>query len=106
MANAKFDLEFIVMEFNRCNVEIPPLTVIDTLQVARKCMMAENYKLGTLSNLIGFEGEKLHRALSDVKALENLFGHLVSKISEGKDITIDDVYYIRIVLNINLRRKT
>ena len=103
--NAKFDLEFIVMEFNRCNLEIPPLTVIDTLQVARKCMKAENYKLGNLSKLIGFEGEKFHRALADVKALEHLFRHLVSQISDGNDITIEDMMLYQKSSEYNFSRK-
>jgi len=95
--NAKFDMGIISWEAERFGIKIPEwLTVIDTLDIAKKIGETKNNKLATLADHYGLaeEGES-HRALADARMCMNYF-NLMRNRSERLNIgywEMSDNYY-------------
>ncbi|EXC11324.1 DNA polymerase III polC-type [Morus notabilis] len=77
-----FDVPFLINEFNRCSVHIPPNWLfLDTLPLAREAMKSEGLKLKTNLQVLREHYEiplvgPAHRAMSDVKCLSLILQRL------------------------------
>lgn len=71
--NASFDLKFLLENYRRYNISYPPLTVIDSLVLARKYIKhTENHKLTTLKNFLKMEAQS-HDAIEDCRVTGQLY---------------------------------
>lgn len=84
------DLDALVKNLTRYNLDIPELWFIDTYQLARtliKPYEIENYKLGTLCNYFNIPLPQAHDALCDAEACYNLLNKLITTY----DLNIDNL---------------
>lgn len=63
--NAPFDLSFLEAEFSRLGVIWQPVSVIDTLQIARRYFQFRSNSLSSLASQLGIDSPQAHRALGD-----------------------------------------
>ncbi|MDN6161190.1 MAG: 3'-5' exonuclease [Atopostipes sp.] len=71
--NANFDLNFLIENYQRHNISYPPLTVIDTLSLARKYIKeTKNHKLTTLKAFLRMEAHS-HDAIEDCRVTGQLY---------------------------------
>lgn len=75
--NADFDIPFLDNEFALIGLRFPNIRVIDTLKVARRYGNFQSNRLGNIAAKLGIATEGWHRALSDVKMLEQVFFHFL-----------------------------
>jgi DNA polymerase III subunit epsilon len=77
--NVPFDMHFLNTELALLGK--PPLAnvVLDTLTLSRAFLDHDRYSLAALSRELGFD-RPLHRAMSDVLALQQLFDHLLNRL--------------------------
>lgn len=78
---AAADLDALVKNLNRYNLDIPVIYYVCTYDLAKEYVPAfavENYKLSTLCNFFDINIEKAHDALDDAVASSKLFKALVS----------------------------
>lgn len=72
--NATFDVGFLRAELERAHIEVPALSVADTLVLFRDWFPeAENHKLEALSVELKVPGETYHRAEADAFHIVNIF---------------------------------
>ena len=79
---AAADLDALVKNLNRYNLDIPVIYYVCTYDLAKEYVPAfavENYKLSTLCNFFGINIGKAHDALDDAVASSNLFKALVKQ---------------------------
>lgn len=74
--NASFDSKFLHSEMSRVNITINNPFLCTMLLSRRLIPDVYDYKLGTLANYFSIKIGKAHRALDDVKATAELWGHL------------------------------
>ena len=77
---AAADLDALVKNLNRYNLDIPVIYYICTYELAKEYVPSfavENYKLSTLCDFFGIQIEKAHDALADSIANSKLFKALV-----------------------------
>jgi DNA polymerase-3 subunit epsilon len=77
--NVPFDVQFLDAELARLGRPPLPNIVLDTLTLARCYLTHDRYNLTALSRDLGFE-RPIHRAMSDVIALQALFEHLLARL--------------------------
>lgn len=71
--NASFDLKFLLENYHRHNIAYPPLTVIDSLVLARKYIkQTKNHKLTTLKEFLRMEAQS-HDAIEDCRVTGQLY---------------------------------
>lgn len=71
--NASFDIKFLLENFYRYNISYPPLTVIDSLLLARKYIKRiPNHKLTTLKKFLRMEAQS-HDAIEDCRVTGQLY---------------------------------
>ena len=81
--NAPFDLAFLQIGCNRCNVPIIRNKAEDVMKLARKCLKGlSNYRLRDVAQNLGIKFERLHRALGDCYLAEAVFAKLNENSSE------------------------
>lgn len=83
------DLNAIVKNLKRYDIDIPEIWCIDTYELSRKFINpfeVENYKLSTLCNYFDIELKKEHDAFDDAYACSNL----LKKLIDIYDINIDN----------------
>lgn len=67
--HAPFDLGFLVPEYEKLKISLPPEPVICTSLLSRKVIKeSSNHKLQTLIRLLKLDGGQAHRALDDANA--------------------------------------
>lgn len=81
--NASFDMKFIQTALNSNGYSILYNDVIDTLQLSRKYIFSDNYKLETLKELLDIN-VKSHDALNDCYVAGMVYLHCCNKISQDK----------------------
>ncbi|MCG2725528.1 MAG: 3'-5' exonuclease [Elusimicrobia bacterium] len=89
--NIKFDIKFLEMEFKRVGMKFPELTVIDTLELARKFGKFSNNKLGTVARGLGISVDGWHRALNDVIMAQKIFEHFIIIFKKDGIVTLGDM---------------
>lgn len=78
--NAPFDLSFVHNEFNRLGQSFPPVTVIDTLALARSHFGFPSNGLQAIAAALGLERPGAHRALADVMTTRAVLEHFLVKL--------------------------
>lgn len=81
--NVNFDLSMIIENGKRHGVIFEFKEYYDTLDLARRLVESENYKLNTLAQKFGLE-TATHDARDDVLATVGLLGVLIDKLGENK----------------------
>lgn len=89
--NAKFDLDFLRMEFERSGLKFPDLPVADTWYIARVFGTFSNNRLGTIARELDIPAENWHRALSDVEMTRRIFEHFMVIFRKDGAVTVADV---------------
>lgn len=74
-----FDFPFLAEECERYQIERPPLRLLDSLILARRLLSVSDggFSLKALCHKYCIVNEKAHRALSDARALEKVFQHIL-----------------------------
>lgn len=80
--NADFDIPFLDNEFSLIGLRFPDIRVIDTLKVARRYGNFGSNRLGHIAARLGIAAGGWHRALSDVKMLEQVFFHFLNNYGD------------------------
>ncbi len=89
--NASFDMRFITHNCNKFGVCINN-EVIDTLQISRQLYPHfESHKLELIANKLGVNVVNAHRAMADVKVLNNIFNVMLNDIKNGNGKTTVNV---------------
>jgi len=84
--NAEFDVSFLAAACERCDIEWPRPTVIDTAVLSRMLLSpfeVADHKLGTLSCHFGAPAWPAHRALADARATAAVLGALLGRLACG-----------------------
>ncbi len=66
---------------------------LDTLPLARRAMWAKSHSLRALTEMLGIERGKAHRAGDDVRALSQLFDRLLVELAPGSP---RDLWHVRV----------
>lgn len=76
--NIVFDLGILTRQLAKPLAPLAPIPYVDTIALAKRALPGcENYKLETLSRLIGHTGPQAHRALADTELCNDLLTHCV-----------------------------
>lgn len=75
--NATFDLGVLTMTLNHYGLEVPPLSYICTVVLAKKYLRYRRNSLDYLCATLGVLLERHHEALSDAKGCQGIFYHIV-----------------------------
>lgn len=75
--NVSYDLRMLSTIAQRLNLEMEKLDYVDTLDLARRFIEAENYSLEDLVDFLGLSGKPTHRVLDDVGATYHLLEYLI-----------------------------
>jgi DNA helicase-2/ATP-dependent DNA helicase PcrA len=82
--NVNFDLTMLLENGKRQGIEFEFREFYDTLDLARRLVVSENYKLNTLAKKFGLEAAT-HDAKDDVLATAGLLGILIGKLDEAQE---------------------
>lgn len=72
----EYDLSVISKSLLRYDIDYPTFKYIDTLELAKKYMNLDSYKLTSISDYLNYE-YNAHNALDDTKATFNLYNYLL-----------------------------
>jgi len=89
--NAPFDIGFLKTEFGRLGQSLPPLTVVDTLKLARKHFRYAKNSLGYLARELGVPSEGWHRAENDTMILKNVFDLFMKELSRRGPLELEEL---------------
>jgi DNA polymerase III subunit epsilon len=78
--NAPFDLSFVSSEFNRLDWQLPPLEVIDTLQLARGYFDFASNSLQAIADVLKIDRSDAHRALADTLTTRAVLGNFLTRL--------------------------
>jgi len=78
--NAPFDLSFVSSELNRLGHKLPPLEVIDTLQLARQHFAFASNGLQAIADALSIDRSGAHRALADTLTTRAVLEHFLSRL--------------------------
>jgi DNA polymerase III epsilon subunit family exonuclease len=84
--NAEFDVSFLAAACEKCGIEWPRRTVIDTAVLSRMLLSpveVTDHKLGTLSGHFGAQTWPAHRALADARATAAVLAALLGRLACG-----------------------
>lgn len=84
--NITYDLSVLEKALHRYDIEIPGFEYSCTLELSRKYMNVDSYKLESLSNYIGYTYEA-HVAINDALAAGKLFEYLQCNYTDSSDET-------------------
>jgi DNA polymerase III epsilon subunit family exonuclease len=84
--HAEFDVSFLAAACEKCGIEWPRRTVIDTAVLSRMLLSpveVTDHKLGTLSCHFGAPARPVHRALADARATAAVLAALLGRLACG-----------------------
>ncbi len=92
--NVKFDLDFLMAEFSRCNVSFPGIRYIDVLELVRRYLPRRgSYNLSRIARDLGFKFSRFHWAEEDVIATAYVFFYIVKSFDKvGQDLVCEWVH--------------
>jgi len=81
--NLAFDMAFLRLEFERCNLHWPvTVAEVDTLHVSRAKLTDQNrHNLGHIAKLLGVPLDNAHRATDDAEACGRVFAEFCKRYS-------------------------
>jgi DNA polymerase-3 subunit epsilon len=86
--NAPFDLGFVSSELTRLGHALPPVDVIDTLQLARAYFDFDSNSLQSIADHLMIGRSAAHRALADALTTRDVLGHFLVKL---KQLPLDEI---------------
>jgi DNA polymerase III epsilon subunit family exonuclease len=86
--NAPFDLGFVGRELTRLGKELPPVDVIDTLQLARAYFDFDSNSLQAIAAYFMIDRQGAHRAMADVLTTRDVLNHFLVKL---KRLPLDEI---------------
>lgn len=93
--NASFDISFLETELNKAGLFLPPLPIVDTLVLARKCFKFSRNRLGDIARSLGIKIDRQHRAMDDCIITMNIFHKFVESFKQQGLKTLDEILYIQ-----------
>lgn len=78
--NVGFDIGMVTTQAQRLGMPVPHWAWADTLNLARRFLKAENYRLEHLAQLLNLPTTPTHNALDDVSTTVELLHHLIPKL--------------------------
>lgn len=90
--NAGFDLGFLEHELARIDMELPQMSVVDTLSLARKYF---NFSSNSLSHIAACQGISLtqsHRALSDTRTMHKVLMNFIPELANKGVNSLDEIF--------------
>ncbi len=78
--NVGFDIGMVTTQAQRLGLPVPQWVWADTLNLARRFVEAENYRLGHLAQVLHLPTTPTHRAMDDVATTVHLLAHLIPKL--------------------------
>jgi DNA polymerase III subunit epsilon len=74
--NASFDIKVLTAELYRSRLPIPDVEALDSCRITRRLFRRlPNHRLGTIAEAFGLANRPEHRALSDARAVMQIFEH-------------------------------
>jgi len=92
--NARFDVSFLKAAATSIEHPWPKPQVVDTLALARRCVLRDevpNHKLGTLAALFGATVRPDHRALTDARATVDVLHGIFSRMASMGLTHVEDL---------------
>lgn len=91
--NVGFDIAFLRRALIDTGRELPSVTVVDTVPLARRLLRDEvpNHRLGTLASRLRFDHQPSHRALDDALATTDLLHFLLERAAGLGVLGLDDL---------------
>ncbi len=93
--NAPFDLGFMRSELGRIGRRLQALTVIDTLQIARRCFRFRSNSLSSVAESLGIATPRAHRALSDALTTHAVFLEFAESLKARGVQTLEDLLRVQ-----------
>jgi len=78
--NVGFDISMVVTQAQRLGMPVPDWVWADTLNLARRFLKAENYRLEHLAQVLNLPTTPNHHAMDDVSTTVQLLDHLIPKL--------------------------
>lgn len=98
--NAPFDVGFLKVAVARLGIEVPALTVLDTLSLARALVDGVvDYKLKTLAQHYEIVDGDYHRALADSHHVRHIFGKIMAANPDFS--TLEHLQELNCLLSLN-----
>ena len=98
--NAPFDVGFLKVAVARLGIDVPALTVLDTLSLSRALVDGVNdYKLKTLAQHYEIVDGDYHRALADSHHVRHIFGKILA--SNPDYTTLEHLQELNCLLSLN-----
>ena len=93
--NASFDISFLETELDQAGLFLPPLRIVDTLILARKCFKFPRNRLGDIARSLGIKVDQQHRAMDDCIITMNIFQKFIESFKQQGIKTLDEILYIQ-----------
>jgi DNA polymerase III epsilon subunit family exonuclease len=97
--NAPFDIGFLTAACRACRLPRPRLPVVDTVDLARRVLGADevpNCKLATLAEYFGARTTPSHRALADAMATADVLTALLPRLDAAGISTLGEIQLRRV----------
>jgi len=86
--NAPFDLSFLAVEFQICDLPLTIHHIIDTLALARRCYGFPSNGLQTVAHCLGVQTTGYHRALNDVVTTKMVLERFLADLRQTGVVTL------------------
>ncbi len=98
--NAPFDVGFLKVAIGRLGIDVPPVTVLDTLNLSRALVDGVmDYKLKTLAQHFEIVDGDYHRALADSHHVRHIFGKIIA--ANPDFTTLEDLQDLNCLMTLN-----
>lgn len=71
--NAEFDLGFLKKAAEKCQLDFPDIFILDVMELAKKQLKADSYKLRAIAGQLGITSKQQHRATDDCLLLNEVY---------------------------------
>jgi DNA polymerase III epsilon subunit family exonuclease len=93
--NARFDLSFLIAQFQNSRIPIFENIVIDTLTLARRYYMFPSNSLGNICALLNLPIKDEHRAMGDVVLTRMVFEKFLTDFKEKGLATLEELLFLQ-----------
>jgi DNA polymerase III epsilon subunit family exonuclease len=90
--NAGFDLGFLEHELARIDMELPQISVVDTLSLARRYFNFSSNSLSHIAACLGISLKESHRALSDTRTMHKVLINFMQDLPNKGVNRLDEIF--------------
>ena len=90
--NSSFDISVLNYSLERYNLKKPDINCYCTLQMSRRLLELENYKLSTIAKYYSLEQNNYHNALEDAIICGKIFSKLMLEVNDDEFFLISKPY--------------